>query len=577
MGRLIISILVLLLVSLIGINAVAAPVVQAAVELVGIGVLVGGVVEGVFDYWLGQVQRAVQLIYDEYKHDVDQYTREVMGVYNDGYYKMMVQMESVHATFVNKTYNYYVRWAESIASSVCGPDKATITDEDLKPILDDLVKIVENYVKHFLRSFYDLYRKGWDLSKLRENVGLDPIIYFIGSYYGWVDSAGRICENGAIFACDDLSAMRIDPLGYVDRAGSISVSAENITKMVVGEIPVDVTAIIERSDGVTRDIYGYTVWVSIEEILEKIIRDLRVLYYHAKLSANIYCELVASGAGSVIPPPTIVLPYDLESLSKLDPQARMMLYLTYLQMLSELDWSKISELTPENVTIVDKMTRIEGCVDRDFDGEYELCGGFVPFNIPMQLTFTVNGTWPLGGQVYFVHPDGTIVVRTIEILLYRDLVSRVGEDRITVTSLPTPEGYPYKLYNVTWTESDGSVKSGIGVDVDGDGVVDYVMSVIDVSGLYNVVWDPSMGWYSTRLTLSLTVGPTPVDEWIEVKLKEVGRLEYKDGGRISVDSLKNWWNLLDLKMKALIVGGVLVVLVVLVMVGDGGKVKGWRK
>jgi len=565
MGRSIVSILALVLVSLIAVNAVATPVVHAVapIVLLGIGALVGGALGGIIGYWLGQTHGAVQAAYDQYKHDVDRYTQVVMSVYNDGYYKMMVQMENVHGTFVNKTANYYIRWAESISSSVCNQNKSAITDEDLKPILDDLAKIVENYVKHFLRSFYDLYRKGWDLSKLREKAGLaDSAIWFIYSLCGWVDPGGKLC--GA-----DLSTMRIDPLGYVDRDGSITVFAENITKMLVGEISNDVRTIIERVDGFEYDIVGYTVGGSVEEFLEKVIRDFRVLYHHAKSSANIYCEVISTIPVEPLPPPSIGLPYDVDTLNKLDPQAKMTLYITYLNTIAQNDWEKVSELAPANVSVADERFSIKGALDLDFDGEPDVRGNFTIAQPTFRQYFKTNSSTGICGLVYWEDENGKLQMLNVKCQPPPANYTIVGE-------IETPPTYPYKLYVVEWVDEQGILRRGIGVDIDKDGKIDYVAPLLFVESIKDVNFDSKSGTYEEKDVEEAEIGPTPVDEWVEIKLKEVGGLEYKDTSGFSLgfslEGVRKWWTSLDLKMKALIVGAVLVLLIVVVMAAGGSRV-----
>jgi len=565
MERRTIQVLAAFVLILIGLRGIAWPVVQGSTAVVvGLALITGGLIGGIIGYWLGQSKSNLVVVYQQYRDDVGAYTREVMLLYRDSYDKMAQQMKSVHATFVNKTYNYYVRWAESIASSVCGPDKATITDDDLAPLVNDLVAIVENYVTFVLNSLYDLYRKGQSLAEMRRSAGISPTRVLFAVPYMEVDYEGRVC---VIDQCARLSRFIVKPLGWVAAGGSMVISRENISMMITGKSVIDVRVLIETDVGL-HYVEGYGGVVVLADFLKSVIRDLSLIYYHSKVNADIYCSLISLGEGSLLPPPSIALPIDINDLDKLDPQARMMLYLTYLQMLSELDWSKISELTPENVTIVDKMTRIEGCVDRDFDGEYELCGGFFPFAVPFQLYFEKGGVWGIAGYSY------ALINNSVFIIFFPVTSGDQIPSEISAVKLMTPSDYPYSLYNVSWADPvTGIEKRAVGIDLNGDSKVDYIMPPIRVDRIVEVAYNPEKGEYEEREVLELRVGPQTVKFWVMIVLQMVtGLPSPTPTPSFNINKLKEWWSSLDFKMKLAIIVGVLVVLVVLVMAAGGSRV-----
>jgi len=583
MGRSIISILAILLVSLIAVNAVGTPVVHAVAPAVVIGVaaIAGGLLGAILGYWLGKSAADARGAYEQYQHDVNIYTWEAMFIYEDAYDKMLLQMKEVHDQLINKTNMYYMRWGESIASSVCNQNKNSITDDDLKPIIEDLSTIIENYVNRVLDALEDLYKKGVSLARMRNSAGVgDEIQYlYVEGGQAFVTSSGLLRVKLGWGEWEGSGEIRLHPIGWLRLKGSVVeryIDKESIVKILKGEIPASVEAGLvvaneQQSVKITGFVLRNGVGINPASLLSDMIRDIVLLYTVTKINADNYCQMIAGFGGAPIPPPSVALPFDMDTLSRLDPRQQMIFYSAYLNALAQTEWSKVSNLTASNVTVPSNVTRIEGCVDLNFDGEPDACGGFLPFTMPFMLFFQKNGTWGLAGYVYYIKPDGSIEVIQVPAILFDEIQQKASE--VNATPIETPEDYPHDLYNVTWYDpEENRYKEGIGVDVDKDGKIDYVTPSINVSSITTVTYNPDTGQYEEKEEDSLTTGPKPADEWGKIMLELVKALEEKNKSSFSLEGLKNWWNSLDLKKKALIVGGVLVVLVVLVMAAGGSRV-----
>jgi len=549
------------------------PVAQAIAPLVavGIGLVVGGTIGGLIGYWLGQSQKNAELVHEQYQDDVDKYTKNLMTVYSNSWYNIVLQMKDVHDQFFNNTFNYYQRWAESIASSVCNENKTTITDDDLDPIIKDYTTIIKNYMTRILDSLYDLYTKAKYLSGMRKNAGLDDTVPITSDYgvesdgtvvwlYGSTSSAGPLKEFDII--------INDQVVGYISSNGSKFINETLIKELFLSESSYTVKIEIITENGYIGDFTYYVKYdessdsfISIDDLspsdfLSRVLVDVKMMYTNVKASAQNYCYMISVSGGEELPPPSIALPYDYETLNKMDPQSRMILYQTYLYYLSQTDWEKVQELTADSITgLPDKTIKINGSIDVDGDGNPDYSGVFIPMNIPHSYYFETNGTMPIAGIWYWYDGEKMRIIK--------------------IQPMPIPDEYEI-LENISdgiilvrYIDENNNTKTGVLVDVDNDGEYDYLEPYINVSSIKDVQYDPETGEYKEYETNSTEIGPQNAEEWSTMKLQEVGELNKIDVWKFK---LLDWWGGLDWKMKALVIAGGAIFLILILRAVGGSRI-----
>ena len=550
------------------------PVAQAIAPLVavGIGLVVGGTIGGLIGYWLGQSQKNAELVHEQYQDDVDKYTKNLMTVYSNSWYNIVLQMKDVHDQFFNNTFNYYQRWAESIASSVCNENKTTITDDDLDPIIKDYTTIIKNYMTRILDSLYDLYTKAKYLSGMRKNAGLDDTVPITSDYgvesdgtvvwlYGSTSSAGPLKEFDII--------INDQVVGYISSNGSKFINETLIKELFLSESSYTVKIEIITENGYIGDFTYYVKYdessdsfISIDDLspsdfLSRVLVDVKMMYTNVKASAQNYCYMISVSGGEELPPPSIALPYDYETLNKMDPQSRMILYQTYLYYLSETDWGKVQELTADSIKgLPDKTIKVSGSVDVDGDGVADYTGTFIPMNIPHKYEFSENEESPIAGLWYYWDGERMRLIK---------IEPKPVPDEYTVV-----ESIGDGIVKVEYTDPDtNTTKYGILVDVDNDGEYDYLEPLINVTGIKDVKYDYETGEYKEEDVDSVDVGPKPADEWTTMKLEEAGALSEIDVWKFK---LSDWWNGLDWKMKALVIAGGAIFLILILRAVGGSRI-----
>jgi len=540
------------------------PVIHSFLSLAVTGAMLIGAIGGaIVGYYVVHTHEAEKLVHEQYKSDVDKYTRNLMNVYENSWYNIMLQLKDVHDQFYNRTFNYYQRWAESIASSICNENKSSISDEDLEPIIDDYVQVIRNYVARMLDSVYDLYRKGKMLAEMRANAGLDGSIQFLS----WcsVNNEGKInCGSWDKGVLKNFTLKVNDvAIGYVTSSGEKYVNETAIKEVFLGSSTFKVDLVLHgengehvwSSDTDTKLYYmHYNEFGNANEysdfdvlgFIKSIFVDTKMMYVNVKASADNYCYMIATTGGQPLPPPDVSLPYDFDTLNKLDPLARMQLYMIYLYYMSTVDWEKVGNLTLEDIKgLPDKSVKINGSIDVDGDGQFEYNGSFIPMYIPFTLYFS-NGTWGIAGIWYWYDPSAN-TMKIIKLPLYDP----------TQYNYTVEKDLGHEEYLVRLNDN----KTLIGIDTDGDKRIDYLAPTIYITGIEDLQYDYKSGEYKKIIVNEIIIGPQPVKEWTDKRLKDAGALSEIDIWKIKI---LDWWNGLDWKTKiAIIAGGAVLLLIIL--------------
>jgi len=560
----ILSIIAIVMVSLLAFHSVMEPVrVRAAISVFA-AIIIAAAISGAVGYYLGHYTGARVGAMEQYKSDVNLYTKALSEVYRSGWYNIFIQMDDMHKTFFNNTFSYYARWSESIASNVCArQDKTEVSDEDLKPILEDLSKILGNYILTIMDGLKDLYFKGWWLAGLRKNAGIDDRIEEIFSRCGVFHDGILTCvvHFRPVYVSVIVNDVEVgreyirESTRYVNESSIMYIlSSSDIYSVSVGF--VDDTKYFAMINA----IYGYDNY-DIPQKLREYFINVRTMYLNSKMMANTLCYTIKiTGGYANIPPPSIALPFDLNTLNKIDPLSRMQLYYTYLYYLSQTDWSKIKELTVNSIYGLPNGTvKVCGSVDLNGDGNPDVNGCFIPWNLIFPMTFMVNGLNGIGGQWYYFDPtNGTLRIITIPIYPVN------GSTSYTI------------IRNITEYQKLVQLDDGrqfVGVDVDGDGKIDYLVPLMYVNELKDVKYDPSTGQYTEQNVDKLRIGPQNVQEWTQKKLADVEGLKKVEGGGNPFEGIMNWFNSLSWNFKiALIAGGVILILIIVLALGGRGGV-----
>jgi len=535
------------------------PVRVRAIAPVVVGaIIVSGVIGGIIGYIIGQAQVRTAVL-TQYKSDVNIYTTELMKVYSNAWYNIFVQMDESHELFFNRTYNYYARWAESIASNVC-KNKTELTDEDLKPILNDLALVLKNYVSVLLDATYDIYVKGVALAGMRHNAGIDTAIDAF--HDGWIKRIsydGKIsCEPaycGYVYPKNITVYVNSDVIGYIDiKSRTKFVNESKIMDVVLSASTYSVYVRYEGEGD--REFMEFREFLTnpeftVPEKIRQYFVDVKMMYTNAKINGNMMCFMVNVTGAPEIPPPSISLPFDYNTLNKMDPLSRMQLYQTYLYYLSQLDWSKVNQLTAQSINGMPNATA-KVC------GQIDLDGCLIPWNIIFPMTFVLNGMAGIGGQWYFVDPvNGTIRIVTIPVYTPSSI-------NVTYTIVRNITDHQFLVQL-----EDG--RQFVGVDVDGDGKIDYFVPLMYITGLKDVRYDPVSGQYREFDANELKIGPQQVQEWTQKRLADVGGLERVNGGN-PFQALTEWFGSLDTKMKIVVIAAGALVVILLVMAASRGNV-----
>ncbi|MHA1589631.1 MAG: hypothetical protein ACTSVA_03375 [Candidatus Njordarchaeales archaeon] len=551
MRRMFVLISALLIVSLVGsfgvVEALAPVVIVAAI-------LVGTAIGAIIGYSIGISVEQQRAISEQYAVDTDKYTIESMKIYGDAWANIQRGIYDTHSQFVNNTVQYYIRWAESIASTVCSENKSSISDEDLDLILDDLSQIGENYISRWLDAIYDLYVKARTLAQMRKNAGVGnnmPFLYAHIYTFSLPAHVLAVLDSGNFAASDspfpktydydgyarpivsisisyEVDGVKYyDILGYIDlRSGEKYINSTELRNYIINgggcEVLItlqesvdsspwghvlDFARVVESSEDLNVEQEG----INIPLMLSKEINDLARLYQTVKSMANTYCSGISAAGEQYVPPPSVALPYDMETLERLDPLARMQLYQTYLRMLAENDWSTISNVTSDDVQGLPNGTiKIHGGVDVDGDSVADYVGWFIPMNIPRSFTFRVNETGDIAGYWYWFDEEGKAHIVKI------------------------PEN-----------------------------------STVSVEEVRDVKYNPSTGEYEEYSTDEVAVGPQTAREWADMRLGNPEGLEKIDSG-FDFRSLFDWWNKLStLQRIAILVGGLFLLFLLFMALSRG--------
>jgi len=445
-----------------------------------------------------------ELAKQQYAQDAWAYASALEGIYTQYYVNSLSMIYDMHNMLFNKTFSYYVRWAESIASSKC-QKTSTITYQDIAPVTQDLAQIYANYLQQMLNIFINTYQNLVAVAMIRHNAQIGDAAWILfGDARGFqADYSGNITfiSGANIGAFTGVSVIIIaDNTRYV--IATASKSSVSVDQSAIQSL-LDHTHNINGVDFVVNGTLGGVSYLPdlISNILW-LIRDFRYVAGAALANAQLYCNLVAAGtAAANLPPPSVALPFDLNTYNQLSYEDRYALYISYLNRLAQTNWSQVSSVLPKDVYISNTSGRIYGAVCLDpASAAYGGCGNYVvvPVSPTISINFSVGGYAPLAGTYALVDPNTGKIVNIIN-----------------PSPMPMPQDYNTLWSNgrqalIEWTEpSTGATYRGVAVDVDGDNRYDEVYPYIQPEQIYQR--DPRTGNVSS--VNNITIGPTPTDSW----------------------------------------------------------------
>ncbi|MEM4847454.1 MAG: hypothetical protein QW794_06825, partial [Thermosphaera sp.] len=482
-----------------------------------------------------------------------------------------------------RTATYYIRWAEAAASAECRNSTREFEDSptargnilpDLVHIITELMtKLVATYEQAFAlykMAAFRLYTLHGGNTVLEPRYGIavySPSEIYIGygNFLFNIVKVGSPCNISLIIEYTDGGHEEIVlgrfSLGEVssDTPTTVSFDADIIKSLATGTRHGRNIAswyVVGYCRGPRpADPYSYpgnptlveNTWPFLPHYYANQLRSVIVwtvdMYLQTKWFYEYYCAQVLY-FGWEVPPPSVVLPFDIKDLQKLPPEMRMQVYMAYLEALTNVDWTRTPEINASNVQSV-----YPGVILADGTWYTPL---IVPVNIPVIVGYPVPlmGTWFVNGRI------------------------------ITYEILPVPEEYIYERIgntNLYWIKDQGGNIVGVGVDINDDGAPD-VYSPYYIVPEKLQIWDPAkQTWKEVN---EFTFGPKPLEEIVKMaNLEELIRRlrEREENGFIEslrrfIDRLKSVFNL-KTTTSWLAVAGLLLVILLLAMVAAGGRTR----
>jgi len=483
--------------------ALSVPAQAVAPVAIALAAFAAGAIAGALMSPFRTAASQAELAKQQYAQDAGTYASTLEGIYSQYYANSLSMIYDMHNMLFNKTFTYYVRWAESIASSKCASKSTstpTITYQDIAPVAQDLAQIYANYLQQMLNIFINTYQNAVGVAMIRHQAGIGDYAHILfgdasgfdvdynGSIYIAAQNLGKLTQASAIIISNGKR--------YVVATGSTSgVSADQAA--IVGLLNPENK--IDGVDFVVNGTMGSAPYLLPFENILWTIRDFKYIAGAAFANAQLYCNLVAAGtAAANIPPPSVALPFDLNTYNQLSPEDRYALYISYLNRLAQTDWSQVSSVLPKDVYISNTSGRVSGTVCLDFNPNN--CQNYVvvPVTPTIAINFSVGGYAPLAGTYALVDPQTGRIVNIIN-----------------PSPLPVPQDYSTLWSNgrqalINWADPNtGQTYQGVAVDVDGDGRYDEVYPYIQPSQIYQR--DPRTG--SVSSVNNIVIGPTPTDQW----------------------------------------------------------------
>jgi len=478
-----------------------APAVAVALAAFG-----GAALAAALFYLLQNTAKNADLARQQYSQDVATYTATLEQIYREHFYNSLSLIYDTHRMLGNKTFTYYARWAESIASSKC-QRTPNISFSDLAPLTQDIAQMYLNYVQQVVSLFLNTYNNLVAIAQMRYNAGMWGVASLTPDGSILTDYTGNISVQVAHPFLD---------MGRLDHVEVLAVVGDT-THTIYGPVysPQTTQRLLDPSITVDRIVFNVVgtlaggdfavIFPQIANLLNT-FRDFKTIAIDAYSNAVIYCQLVyTAGAAANIPPPSVALPFDLNTYNQLSPEDRYALYIAYINQLAKTNWSQVSSVLPKDVYISNSSGRIRGTLCGGYEAELTACvpdAIVIPVTPTYPINFSVGGYAPLAGTYVIVDPNTGRIIGIVN-----------------PSPLPVPQDYSIVWRSadgrqalIEWTDQDtGQTYRGAALDTDGDGTYDEVYPYVQPQEIYQR--DPKTGGVSN--VNNIVVGPTPTDQWAQ--------------------------------------------------------------
>ena len=443
MQRKLLTILALTLVLAISMGTVAYGFVTLIA--IGMGFLLGMIVGEIL---MNPGVTYVKVASEQMQTDLHSYWQNIAELSNSIYHSR----EEDAAQFSNVffySYNYYVRWAESIASSHCSDDNFSISwfAPMRKDIADNiLIRMKMEYYAEL--GIYNIAaannRQMLDLVINQTKTVEVPIVE--------VDIRGKVFipYGNITLTLDNNTLAGIEK--YLDNRALYKLGLANITNITIPysfttDSYVELNPELDFNFGnqystlwnvrnfwlnltnynvtvvhkhvvintyVTNLEYPYEgldgSYISGSDVTGPYIYAVAQAYNYWKTLHQEYENGSLSGDSCpVIPPPSISTPFDPREAWKYDPIAMKALWIAYLKALSSHNWTADPTLDSTDIKgLTDKLVWIKADLDVNHDGTVDYSGCyFIPVGINENVTFEVGKTTVLrdGGWGYYYCPS----------------------------------------------------------------------------------------------------------------------------------------------------------------------------